>query len=26
LSACMDYMLDFTVDPQTVNSYFGRRD
>jgi hypothetical protein len=26
LSACLNYMLDFTVTPQTVNAYFGRRD
>ncbi len=26
LAACKNYMLDFTVSPQTVNSYFGRRD
>jgi len=26
LSACLNYMLDFTVSPETVNAYFGRRD
>jgi hypothetical protein len=26
LAACENYMLDFTVSPRTVNSYFGRRD
>jgi len=26
LSACLTYMLDFTVSPQTVSAYFGRRD
>jgi hypothetical protein len=26
LSACLDYMLDFTVEQRTVDSYFGRRD
>lgn len=26
LSACLNYMLDFTVTPDTVNAYFGRRD
>ena len=26
LTACLNYMMDFTVSPETVNAYFGRRD